>query len=232
MRNTQNGFSLFEIMVTLAILAFMVGVASYGVREYRRGQAVNSAVELVGAVQRAAADMDQTRPLDVTLLASAMSAEHRGRDLGGGGPRGGGGRGAQLNGFTGGAASLELRSGSGYQVRFSGVSPEVCGEMIARLWSVVDGISAGGSDSVVEVKATAGIGGQAAALSSTVASACSGASDRVVLAWMDAGFPQTLVAVAPPSPPVVVAPPSDQPVITPIGGDETMPVLPPREEAF
>lgn len=203
----QRGFTLLETMIALAVAAVAIGAVSFGFIEYRRQAAVADAVELVGAVQKAAEQMDPTLPVDVGQLSGAVDVRFRAQGITKDGPN--------LGGFRGGQASLVARPAGGIELHLSGVDPAACGEIVSRLWPMVDGISAGWAGSkggTLEPLKQAALGpDQPSAPAAALRRGCvQGAAERSMVIAMVNGFP---AAVAMGSDDVVK--PTD-PVIDPI----------------
>jgi len=218
---SQNGFSLIESLIVLALSVITFSAVVYGFMEYRRQQTVSSAIELVGAVQRSAEALDASEPVNFAALASGLDPQFQ-SDVAvpPGSPS------ALLGGFHGGGiAYAKGGARGGYEIVLLNINKHACGPLVARIWPMVDGISAGvaGGSSMATLKNTDLGEEQATATSAAVRSACEDGSSqrRIVLAVMD-GFPPALPTTRPPTGPggeeqgPIVAPPDPEPLPPPV----------------
>ncbi|XAI97254.1 hypothetical protein [Dolichospermum phage Dfl-JY45] len=216
--NRQKGFTLFETMMVLAVASVTVAAVSFGFVEYRRQAAVADAVELVGAVQRAAEQLDPSLPVNVDQLTGALDVRFR--------APGSKDDPSNLTGFRGGRASVLARAAGGIEVRLSGVDPAACGEIVSRLWPMVDGISAGwdGSKGGLEALKQPALGNdQPSPPAAALRRGCvQGAAERDMVIAMVNGFPGVVSAGADdtvkPGDPVVIDPVIIDPVPPPDTG--------------
>ena len=184
MMKRAQGFTLFETALVLIIASFAVAAVSFGFLEYRRQLAVTDAVELVGSVQRSAQLQDPVEPLSIAGLVAGIDERFRSSLAPGN-------LSASVAGFRGGTASVWSPSTGGIEVRFDGVDREACGQMVSRLWPMVDGIRAGRfGGELVALKQTALGDEQAIASSAAVKQGCiDGTASRTVVVALAAGFP-------------------------------------------
>jgi type II secretory pathway pseudopilin PulG len=223
MRRKQKGFSLGETMIVLVAASIAVGAVGYGFAEYQRQAAVMDAVQLVGAVQRSAELQDPTESLSLTNLVGNLDDQYRAGSVGS--------QSAVLHGFRGGVASVRAGTAGGIEVLLQDVERKVCGEIVSRVWPLVDGIAAGrqSSSDLIALKDLALGEDQAYAASSAIRKACvDGDSSRQIVLQMSRGFP---AGVAPlpggGTKPAKPAEPVELPVF-----DDPLPPPPPKDELF